>query len=150
MSLDFAFEDFYTGQCIPLSTYTVSEQQIIDFAKQYDPQAFHVDPVAAQDSIFGGLVSSGWMTTAVFMRMQYDGFLARSTCLGSPGVDQIRWLLPVRPGDTLEGEMRVVETIASRSKPDRGAVIAAVEVRNQSGDTVMTLQTRALFRRRDG
>lgn len=145
-----AFEDFREGELIPLHPYRVSEEQILAFARQYDPQPFHTDPEAAKASIFGGLVASGWMTTAVFMRMQYDGFIRDSTCLGSPGVDEIRWLLPVRPGDELRGECRVTAVRPSRSKPDRGAVFADCEVRNQDGEVVMTLRTRALFRRREG
>ncbi len=148
MSPEFAFDDFYVGQRISLAEYRVGEQEILEFARKYDPQSFHTDPEAAKDSIFGGLVASGWMTTAVFMRMQYDGFISRSSCLGSPGVDEIRWWLPVRPGDTLSGEILVTEVVASRSKLDRGAVMAQARVVNQQGDTVMTVATRALFGRR--
>lgn len=143
-----ALEDFQVGASIALPPYPVSEEEILAFARQYDPQPFHVDAEAARDSIFGGLVASGWMTTAIFMRMQYDGFLKRSTCLGSPGVDEIRWLLPVRPGDVLQGEVRVTEVRPSRSKPDRGAVFTEGHLENQAGEAVMTLKARALFRRR--
>lgn len=144
-----AFEDFREGVTIALAPYRVSEAEIVAFARQYDPQSFHVDPEAARHSIFGGLVASGWMTTAVFMRMQYDSFIAHSTCLGSPGVDEIRWLVPVRPGDELRGSCRVTEARPSRSKPDRGAVFYACQIENQAGEVVMTLQSRALFGRRE-
>ncbi len=90
--IQWALEDFVVGESIALPPYRVSEEEILTFALQYDPQPVHVDAEAARHSIFGGLVASGWMTMAVFMRMQYEGFLRYSTCLGSPGVDEIRWL----------------------------------------------------------
>ncbi|WP_116365948.1 MaoC family dehydratase [Parahaliea mediterranea] len=148
-AIRWAFEDFEVGTSIVLPPYRVSEEEILAFARQYDPQPFHVDAEAAQHSIFGGLVASGWMTTAVFMRMQYDGFLRSSSCLGSPGVDEIRWLLPVRPGDELRGEARVTEVRPSRSKPDRGVVFTDCHLENQAGELVMTLKAKALFARRD-
>jgi acyl dehydratase len=94
------------------------------------------------------LIGSGWLTTAVLMRMQCDAFLLDSTCVGSPGVDEIRWLVPVRPGDTLSGFAEVIESRPSRSRPDRGAVFCAVALSNQDGDVVMTLKTRAIFMKR--
>lgn len=143
-----ALEDFREGECIPLPEYTVTEEEIIDFARRYDPQYFHTDPEAARESQFGGLIASGWMTTAVFMRMQCEAFILNSTCMGAPGVDEICWLKPVRPGDVLGGEVRVTEVRPSRSKPDRGIVFTDASVRNQSGEEVMTLRSRAFFQRR--
>jgi len=143
-----AFEDFRVGQLIPLTDYSLNEAEMIDFAVKYDPQPMHTDPEAAANSPFGGLIASGWLTTAIFMRMQFDALIADSLCVASPGVDEIRWLLPVRPGDTLSGECRVTEVRPSRSKPDRGAVFCQAAIRNQNGEDVMTIATRAIFLRR--
>jgi len=145
-----AFEDFVEGECIAFRPYRVSEQEIIEFASKYDPQPFHTDAEAAKDSIFNGLVASGWMTTAIFMRMQCDSFILESTCLGSPGVDQVRWLVPVRPGDELTGEARITEVRPSQSKPDRGVVYFDCRLWNQNDEVVMTLKTLAMFGRRPG
>ncbi len=142
------FEDFPKGRSYPLSEYTITQQRMIAFASEYDPQYYHTDPEAATQSVFGGLIGSGWMTTAIFMRMQCDSFLSDSACLGSPGVDKIRWLQPTRPGDTLHGTNDVVDATPSRSKPDRGSVIADVTLFNQHDEVVMTLTTRAIFRKR--
>lgn len=142
-------EDFYQGECIALPEYTVTEVEIVDFARRYDPQYFHTDPKAARASQFGGLIASGWLTTAIFMRMQCDAFILNSTCIVAPGVDEIRWLKPVRPGDVLSGEVLVREVRPSHSKPDRGAVYADAVVVNQKGEKVMTLRTTAIFARRD-
>lgn len=143
-----AFEDFQVGQRIRLADYSLNETEMIDFAVKYDPQPMHTDPHAAPASPFGGLIASGWLTTAVFMRMQYEALIGDSLCVASPGVDEIRWLRPVRPGDTLSGECRVTEVRPSRSKPDRGAVWFHASIHNQDGEEVMTLVTRAIFLRR--
>lgn len=143
-----AFEDFRCGQLIALREYRVSEAEMIAFAERYDPQYFHTDPVAAAGSQFGGLIASGWLTTAIFMRMQCDSFMADSTCVGSPGVDEIRWLKPVRPGDTLHGTNEVVAVKPSQSKPDRGAVFSRNEIYNQHDILVMSLLTRAIYLKR--
>lgn len=143
-----AFEDFSEGQEIGLAPYTVTEEEMIAFARRYDPQDFHTDPDAAARSSFGGLIASGWLTTAVFMRMQCDSFMLESTCVGSPGVDEVRWLSPVRPGDTLSGHCEVLQVRPSRSRPDRGAVFFRAVLNNQEGVCVMTLVTRAIFLRR--
>lgn len=142
-------EDFYRGEVIALPEYRVSESEMIEFARRYDPQVFHLDPVAAIDSPFGGLIASGWLTTAIFMRMQCDSFMEDSSCVGSPGVDEIRWLEPVRPGDVLRGTVEVLEVVPSRSKPDRGAVFSRVELYNQQDVPVMSMRTRAIFLRRE-
>jgi acyl dehydratase len=145
-----AFEDFRVGERLGLGPRWVGEEEMIAFASAYDPQPFHTDPEAARASIFKGLVASGWMTSAIFMRLQCDSFMLASTCLGSPGVDEIRWLLPVRPGDELSGEAEVTELRPSRSRPDRGVVFFDCRLWNQRGETVMTLRSCALFGRRDG
>lgn len=141
-------EDFAPGTIIPLGPYTVTEEEMLAFASRYDPQAYHADPEAATASPFGGLIASGWLTTAIFMRMQCDSFMLDSACVGSPGVDEVRWLAPVRPGDTLSGSCEVTEVIPSRSRPDRGVVFSRVTIDNQEGTRVMTLVTRALYLRR--
>jgi acyl dehydratase len=142
------FEDFHPGQVIELGSRTVTEAEILDFARQFDPQPFHVDPEAAAASHFGGIVASGWHTCSLLMRVLVDGLLLRSVSHGSPGVDEIRWLKPVRPGDTLSMSMRVLETIPSRSKPDRGVIKNEYQALNQHGQTVLTMKTLGMFGRR--
>jgi len=127
----------------------VDEREIVAFARRYDPQLFHVDPEAAERSAFGGLVASGWHTTAMMMRMLVDHFLSPASSLGSPGVDEIRWLLPVRPGDVLSLRATVAEARPSRRRPDRGTVHARVETVNQDGRVVMTVNLMFLARRRE-
>ncbi|MGQ0529429.1 MAG: MaoC family dehydratase [Panacagrimonas sp.] len=142
------FEDFHAGQIIELGSYTISEEEIITFAQQFDPQPFHIDHAAASDSIFGGLVASGWHTCALLMKVLVSGLLLRSASLGSPGVDEVRWIKPVRPGDTLSMHMKIVETIPSTSKPDRGVLRSEYETFNQHGDVVMRMKTLGMFGRR--
>lgn len=139
------FEDFNSGDVIALRSYEVKEGEMIEFAKRYDPQTFHTDPERALESPFGGLIASGWLTGAIFMRMQCDSYMSESSCVGSPGIDEMRWLHPVRPGDTLRGTNEVLKTVPSRSKPDRGTVYSKVEVLNQDKIVVMTLLTRAIY-----
>ncbi len=109
------FEDFKAGMVIPGGRYTVTEEEIIEFARRYDPQWFHTDPERARDSRWKGLISSGWMTCAVAMRLAVDSVLAGSESIGSPGVEELKWLNPVRPGDVLELRMEVTESRVSRS-----------------------------------
>lgn len=142
------FEDFHAGQVIELGSHTFTEDEILAFARQFDPQPFHVDHQAAAASHFGGLVASGWHTCSALMRVLVDQLLLRSASHGSPGVDEIRWLKPVRPGDTLAMRMRIVEATASRSKPDRGVLKSEYEAVNQHGETVMTMKTLGMFGRR--
>jgi acyl dehydratase len=140
-----AFEDFSPGEIIVLRDYKVEAEEMVEFALRYDPQYFHADPIAAATSPFGGLIASGWLTAAIFMRMQCDSFMIDSTCVGSPGVDEIRWLHPVRPGDTLRGTNQVLEARPSKHKPDRGVVFSKVEICNQDTVPVMSLVTRAIY-----
>ena len=144
------FEDFVVGAEIWSTPKTLSEESIIDFARQYDPQYFHVDREAAAQSIYGGLIASGWQTTALCMRMICDTYLGRAqgASMGSPGIDAIRWLKPVRPGDHLRLKTTVLESRASESKRDRGIVRQRWEVFNQANELVMTLEGVNLFRRR--
>ncbi len=142
------FEDFHVGWELTMGPRVMGEDEIRAFATNYDPQSFHVDPEEAKHSIFGGLVASGWHTTSVCMRLIVDGYLKRSSSLGSPGVDEVRWLKPVRPGDSLTLTMTVTEVIPSRSRPDRGLVRSDWEGRNQNGEVVITLKGMGLFGRR--
>ena len=143
-----SFEDFEPGQEIALGAKTVSEAEIIAFASQFDPQPFHLDHEAARDSIFGALAASGWHTCSMMMRMVVDGVLSHSTSLGSPGLEKVRWLLPVYAGDTLSVSYITREVRASVSKPDRGVVWSTWEARNQKGDLVCTVDGMGMFGRR--
>jgi acyl dehydratase len=126
----------------------VSRDEIVAFATEFDPQPFHIDEAAAARSVFRGLLASGWHTTAILMRLMWDAFLHDAASLGSPGVDEIRWLRPVRPGDTLRARFTVVEAVPSRSKPDRGVVRSFSEMLNQHGEVVMTVRGLGMFARR--
>ena len=142
------FEDFRPGDVIELGSRTITKEAIIAFAKEFDPQVFHVDEEAAKQTIYGGLLARGWHTGSLLMRLLCDGLLARTASLGSPGIDELRWLKPVRPGDTLAGRMTVIESIPSRSKPDRGMVRSLMELRNQHGEVVLTVKGLSLLGRR--
>ena len=142
------FEDFPPGDVRESPARTVSREEIIAFAKDFDPQPFHIDEAAADRSVYKGLLASGWHTGAILMRLMYDTFLHDAASLGSPGVDEIRWLKPVRPGDTLRARFTVVEATPSRSKPDRGIVRSISEMLNQHGEVVMTVRGMGMFARR--
>jgi acyl dehydratase len=144
---DYTFEDFAAGQVYELGSRTVTEDELVDFARQWDPQPFHVDPEAAKESVFGGLIASGWQTGAIWMRMYVDAMLG-SAARGSPGIEELRWLAPVRPGDTLSGRLTVLEATASATKPDRGTIRIRGEMVNQDGVTVMAMTSRGHFGRR--
>ncbi len=143
-----AFEDFEPGQVFELPDYAVSEVDILRFAREFDPQPIHTDPAHAAGTEMGGLIASGWHTAAIFMRMQCDSFLLDTSSIVSPGVDEIRWLRPLRPGDVLGGSVEVTKVAASRSKPDRGTVYCKAAVFNQHGEVIMTVTTRNIYRRR--
>jgi acyl dehydratase len=142
------WEDFKVGDTGPMGEKVVDKDEVIAFAKAYDPQPFHVDEQAAKASMYGGLIASGWHTVAMVMRMMVDSYLRDSASLGSPGVDNVRWLKPVRPGDTIRGTRKVVETRASKSRPDMGVVKSQWEVFNQDGELVMTMEGYGMFQRR--
>jgi len=131
------FDDYLPGASYDCGSFSVSEAEIISFATQFDPQPFHVDPVAAARGPFGGLIASGWHTAALVMRQIVDQYLPAGASLGSPGLDEIRWPGPVRPGDTVRVRATVVESRRSVSKPDRGIVKTMVEAANTDGATVM-------------
>lgn len=142
------FEDFEPGQTIEVGTRTVTEEEIIDFASRFDPQPFHVDKDAAAKSIYGGIIASGWHTCGMMMRMMVDNFLRQSSSMGSPGVDEIRWLKPVRAGDTLSVSTTILESRPSTSKPDRGVVMTQWHARNQNGELVATVKGMGMYGRR--
>jgi acyl dehydratase len=141
------FDDIRVGEAVEFGGYTMSEPEIIDFAERYDPQPFHTDPAAAKASHFGGLIASGWHTSAVVMRMMVANLLDENS-MGSPGVDELRWLKPVRPGDTLRVRATVIEARESQSRPDRGMVRSRFEILNQHNKVVMTMTAMTLVRRR--
>jgi acyl dehydratase len=144
---DLYFEDFQPGQVFELGSHTVSEEEIVAFARQWDPQPFHVDPEAAKESVFGGLIASGWHTGAIWMRGYVDTLLGPAS-RGSPGLEEVRWLVPVRPGDTLSSRLTVLETTPSARRADRGTVRIRGEMVNQEGATVLSMVSRAHFGRR--
>ncbi len=139
------FEDFQPGEVIELGEKLVTREEIVAFAAEFDPQPFHLDDAAGADSLLGGLAASGWHTIAMLMRLLCDGLLLSSSCMGSPGVDKVAWLLPVRPGDRISARARVVATRALRSRPGLGIVRFDIEVANQDRVTVMTMDNDILF-----
>ena len=142
------FEDFVPGRVFELGAIEVSADEIIEFATKYDPQPFHIDPEAAEQSPFGGLIASGWHTCALYMRLLFDGILHDSSSQGSPGMDELRWLAPVRPGDRLSAASIVEEANPSTTKPNRGTVILRSEMTNQDGVVVLRMRGRGLYGRR--
>jgi acyl dehydratase len=142
------FEDFQVGDVSEFGPVTVTAHEIVEFAERYDPQPFHLDPEAGAASPYGGLIASGWHTVALFMGMFVRAVLLDSSSLGSPGVEELRWLAPVRPGDELRGRSTVTDVRASATNPRRGTVFTTNEVLNQDGTVVMTLIARGFFTRR--
>lgn len=142
------FEDFRAGDVFQLGSHRISREEIVEFAGRWDPQPFHVDERAAVDSAFGGLIASGWHTAAIWMRRYAQSLLHDSASMGSPGVEQLRWLVPVRPGDELSARLRIAGVEPSSSRPDRGTVHLVGELDNQRGETVLTLTARGYFARR--
>ena len=143
------WEDFKVGEVEQIGGKRVDKEEVIAFARQYDPQPFHVDEAAAKRSMYGGLIASGWHTGAMVMRMMCDAYLLQSASVGSPGIDNLKWLKPVRPGDTIRAQRTTLETRVSKSKPDIGIVNNLWEVFNQDGEMVMSMQGYGMFRRRN-
>jgi len=143
------WEDFKVGEIEQIGGKRVDKEEVIAFARQYDPQPFHVDEAAAKQSMYGGLIASGWHTGAMVMRMMCDAYLLQSASVGSPGIDNLKWLKPVRPGDTIRAQRTTLETRVSKSKPDIGIVNNLWEVFNQDGEMVMSMQGYGMFRRRN-
>lgn len=134
------FEDYEPGAVFEFGAITVGEADIIEFARRFDPQIFHTDPQGAKHTMHGGLIASGWHTASLMMRLFVDHYLSRVASLGSPGVDELRWTKPVRPGDTLALRVTVMDTKRSRSKPDRGILHSFIEVTNQKHEVVMSMK----------
>ena len=142
------WEDFAVGQVRELGSLTVSRQEILDFASQFDPQPFHLDDEAAKASVFGGLCASGWHTCALAMRLMVTNFLHQTSSLGSPGLEDVRWHKPVFPDDTLSLRHTILATKPMRKRADVGLVQTQWEMFNQHGQTVLTMNGWAMFRRR--
>ncbi len=145
---DLYLDDFKVGDRFTTASKTVTQDMIVEFAKVYDPQPFHIDPVAAKRTHFGGLIASGFQTLALGFRLVYDTGIFSAASMGSPGFDELRWLKPVRPGDTLRVELEVTESRPSQSKPDRGIMRAIYRILNQHGDAVLTFHSMHLLKRR--
>ena len=148
MTRQWYFEDFQPGQEIDLGERLVSEEEIVAFARQFDPQPFHVDPEAAAASIYGGVIASGWHTCSLMMRMVVDGLMCTASSMGSPGLDGVRWLRPLRVGDTLRVRYRTTQVKASHSKPDRGVVWSTWTATNQHGEEICSIEGMGMFGRR--
>jgi acyl dehydratase len=141
-------EDFPVGVRRRLGSKLVDEDEVIRFATEFDPQPFHVDKEAAAQSFYGGVIASGWHTCSMTMRIMVDNYLIDAAALGSPGIDELRWLRPVRPGDTLTVYSTVQEMVPSKSKPDRGVLTTLSEVENQTGEIVMTMRGKTMMKKR--
>ena len=148
MVIKYYWEDFTPGRVFETATRTLSEEDILRFAREYDPQTYHTDPEAARNSPFGGLIASGWQTCSVAMRLMCDGYLLETSCVGSPGLEELRWLRPVRPGDTLRLKTTVIESTPSNKQPNRGTVLFRWEILNQNGEVALSMLGRQLFLRR--
>ena len=142
------WDDFTPGWTFESETRSLSAEDIKRFAREYDPQVFHTDEEAAKATSFGGLIASGWQTCGVMMRLMCDGYLVESACLGSPGLEELRWLKPVRPGDALRLRSTVLEQTPSQKQATRGTVKFRWEVLNQDDEVVCAIVGRQLFRRR--
>lgn len=141
-------EDYVVGATAVHGPIAVDEQEVLDFARRYDPQPFHIDPAAAAAGPFGGLIASGWHSCALMMRVLVEEYLSPASSLGSPGVDELRWLRPVRPGDVLHVRTEVLDARVSRSRPDRGVVRTRVELLDGSDVVVLSVLATNLVLRR--
>ena len=142
------FEDYIEGDVHDCGSIAVEADEMLAFAKRYDPQDFHADAEAAKQTPFGGLIASGWLTAGLMMRLYVEHYLTHVASLASPGLDEMRWLKPVLAGDRLSVRVTVLKAVPSRSKPDRGAVTSLIEVFNQAGETVMSLKAVNFIARR--
>ncbi|MDX1375249.1 MAG: MaoC family dehydratase [Burkholderiales bacterium] len=148
MSETLYWEDFKVGETVEMGRHRFSAEEIIDFGRRFDPQPFHTDPEAARESFYGTLIASGWHTCAVAMRLMCESYVNRTRSMGSPGVDNIRWLAPVKAGDTLTYRRTALEARASRSRPDAGLVRNRWEAHNQDGVLVMSMEGWGMLARR--
>jgi acyl dehydratase len=142
-------EDFVEGDVYEFGPASITEEEIILFGKSFDPQVFHTDPEKAKETVYGGLIASGWHTCSLFMRLYVENYLPGPASLGSPGVDEIRWLKAVRPGDKLTLRVTVHKVKPSRSKPDRGVLYSFCEMVNQENDVVVSMMGLNLIRYRN-
>ena len=142
-------EDYRTGDLFEYGPVAVTAEEIVAFAKEFDPQTIHIDPIGAAAGPFAGLIASGWHTTCLIMRLFVDNYVSDIASRASPGMDEIRWYVPVRPGDTLTLRVTVLEARPSRSKPDRGIVHSLLEAFNQKGEKVMSVKAMNLFAKRE-
>lgn len=142
------YEDYTKGEVVRAPGYLLTEAAILDWALTYDPQYIHMDRQAAEQSIYGGLIASGWQVAVISFRLLVQSGLLGAASLGSPGVDELRWLLPVRPGDTIHPEAEVLDMRPSASRPDRGLVTIGYRVKTDKGDTVLTMRAVQIVRRR--
>jgi acyl dehydratase len=149
MPFRYYWEDFTPGKVFEHGARVLGEDDIVRFAREWDPQRYHADPEAAKQTPFGGLIASGWHSCAVLMRLMCDAYLNDSSCVGSPGIDEIRFLHPVRPGDSLRFRSTVMESNPSRTKPGRGSVLFRWELLNQSDDVVLSMIGRQFYLCRD-
>ena len=142
------YEDIEVGAVRRFGSKAVTREEVIDFASQFDPQPFHLDEAAGKASIFGGLCASGWHTCSLAMRLMVDNFLCRAASMGSPGLETLKWLKPVYPGDTLSLRHTIVESRPLRKRADVGLVQTTWEMFNQDGDKVLHMEGYGMFRRR--
>lgn len=147
-TIKYYWEDLTPGSTHQLGSVSPTKEQILAFAGQFDPQPFHLDEAAAQASVFGSLCASGWHTCAMAMRLMVDNFLSEAASLGSPGLESLKWLKPVFPGDTLSLSHTILESRPMASRPDVGLVRTAWEMHNQHGDKVLHMEGYGMFRRR--
>ncbi|MCA1827795.1 MAG: MaoC family dehydratase [Myxococcales bacterium] len=142
------FEDFSEGQTFELGEQRITEEDILEFARRFDPQPFHVDAQKARHSLYGGLIASGWHTGSIYMSLLVRGLLHDAASLGSAGIEELRWLKPVRPGDVLRGRLTVTSLKPSLKHSDRGTVFNLGELFNQGGERVMFVRSSGMFKRR--
>jgi acyl dehydratase len=142
------WEDFTVGERFDMGRHTFTESEIVEFARRFDPQPFHVDPQAAKDGFFGGVIASGWHTCSVAMRLMVESYLGQAASLGAPGVDQVRWPQPVRPGDTLAFSREVLAARPSATRPGVGLVKHRFEAVNQRGELALAMESWGMFGRR--
>ncbi len=140
------FEDYQAGEVLEGGHHLVTREEIVAFASRYDPQPFHLDDAAGRDSIYGGLIASGWMTCSIVMRMLVDHVMSAVSSMGSPGIDELRWLRPVRPGDRLRVRVTVTEAHRSSSRPDRGIIRLHQEALNQHDEVVLSMRGMGMYK----
>jgi len=142
------WDDFRVGDVVELEPVTVTEAEIVEFASRFDPQPFHLDAAAGRQTPYGGLIASGWHSAAIYMGMFVRGVLEGTASLGSPGVEELRWLAPVRPGDRLRGRALITDVVPSSTNPRRGTIIGTHELINQDDVVVMRFTSRVFIARR--